>query len=381
MIRTLHRLHAAWVRLPIIVLLLTVTSFVWGQDPSFSQFYANRIYLNPAFTGIEGGISVSGAARAQWIAVDKGFRTYAATAETQLPFVGMGVGLHLLHNQEGIGSFTTNQAGMTLSYTIPGEKHNVHFGFEGRFVQKSIDWEKLVFSEQLDPIYGVVYPGSITPVTEQVMYGDLDFGAIWRHEGDFRLGRKGLRKIRSHLGVSFHHLPYLVSASSEGNDSFFNSNSRVAPRTTIHGGMIIPIKFYQGSGHEISISPNFKLDMQGYKFLDASENITVGTVGMYGMMSNFYLGLFYQNKYYAPSAIHTDALIVTAGGYANAGSKGPRFFFGLSADFNITGVGPAAGSVFEATFRYTFDQNIGFEDRKRGGNRRGKKVLDCKSFF
>ena len=57
-----------------VMLLLCFSHYLSAQDPSFSQFYANRIYLNPAFAGIEGGISATAVARAQWLRADRGFR-------------------------------------------------------------------------------------------------------------------------------------------------------------------------------------------------------------------------------------------------------------------------------------------------------------------
>ncbi|MCO6491809.1 MAG: PorP/SprF family type IX secretion system membrane protein [Phaeodactylibacter sp.] len=365
------------------LLLVPVTGFT--QDPSFSQFYANRIYLNPAFAGMEPGIGISGVARMQWARVDKGFRTYGFSADAQLPVARLGVGLHLLRDTEGIGNLTINQAGLVLSYTIPGPKDNIHFGMEGRLVQKSLDWSRLVFADQLDPVYGVVNASSVTPALDRVFHGDFDFGVVWRHEGSLRMGGRSLHNVRSHLGLSFHHLPYLLSRSARGNDSFLNLESRLAPRTTFHGGIIIPMTVLQGTGMDIAISPNFKFDMQGYRFMSFRENMTVGTVGLYGLVSNFYLGLLYQNRAYLPNALHTDAFILTIGGYTNPQGQGrqqqPSFFFGVSADINSTGVGPAAGSVFEFTFRYRFLPNASANGRLRGPNRRKNRFLDCRHFF
>lgn len=358
-----------------------------AQDPSFSQFYANRIYLNPAFAGLERGITATAAARMQWHQVDKGFRTYNFSVETQLPVIRLGLALHLLKNTEGIGDLTTNQAGVVLSYTIPGDRNNFHFGMEARLVQKTIDWDKFLFSDQLDPVFGVVRPSTLVPLLDKTMYGDFDFGVVWRHDSKLTMGNNSFRKIRSHLGLSFHHLPYLFSKSAEGNDSFFNTGARVAPRTTFHGGMIIPITFLKGTGMDIAFSPNFKLDMQGNKFLNLQENITVGTLGMYTLVNSFYVGLLYQNRFFGPSGQHTDAFILTLGGYANSNGRQrnstPNLFFGISADFNSTGVGPSAGSVFEVTLRYRFltDANIGGRLGGRSGRGSSKRVLDCKSFF
>ncbi|MFT5382964.1 MAG: type IX secretion system PorP/SprF family membrane protein, partial [Saprospiraceae bacterium] len=85
-----------------------------AQDPSFSQFYASRIYLNPAFTGIENGVSFSGTSRNQWGKVDRGFRTYIASVEIQEPFLRSGFGLSLYHDTEGLMQLNTNQ--VSLSY-------------------------------------------------------------------------------------------------------------------------------------------------------------------------------------------------------------------------------------------------------------------------
>ena len=372
-----------WCMLATLLSLFSIPSI--AQDPSFSQFYANRVYLNPAFVGLESGLTVTGAARMQWLRVDRGFRTYGMTVETQMPVVRLGLGFHLLRNEEGIGNLTTNQVGLALSYTIPGKKDNIHFGFEGKVVQKTIDWDRFLFSDQLDPVYGVVQPTSMVPVLDRVMYGDLDFGVVWRHEGDLRIRGKSMQKIRSHLGISFHHLPYLLSKSAEGNDSFLNLDSRVAPRTTIHGGMIIPITFLTGTGMDIAFSPNIKLDMQGYKFMSVNENLMVGTLGFYTLVNSFYMGVLYQNRIYAPNHFHTDAFILTFGGYMNtdkrSGGQQPALFFGVSADLNSTGVGPAAGSVFELTFRYRFMQDLGFGSGKNGRRGGRNRILDCKSFF
>lgn len=356
-----------------------------AQDPSFSQFYANRIYLNPAFAGIEPGVTASGAARMQWYAVDKGFRTVNFTAEMQLPAVKAGLALNVLSNTEGIGNLSTNQAGMVFSYTLPGKTNNIHFGIEGRITQKSIDWSKLVFTDQLDKVYGNIYSSTLTPVNEQVLFGDMDFGVVWRNEGGIKLGKYLPGKIRSHLGVSFHHLPYLFGSSTKGNDSFMNMESRVAPRTTIHGGMIIPLTYFKGQGLNIAISPNFKLDNQGYRFMSLDKNITVGTVGFYTLISDWYFGLLYQNRFYAPSHLHTDALIFTVGGYAATGrqadTRSPNLFYGLSVDVNNSGLGAVAGSVFELTFRYRFDVGLSGTGKARSGRRSSKQILDCKSFF
>nr|MBX2872249.1 PorP/SprF family type IX secretion system membrane protein [Saprospiraceae bacterium] len=343
------------------------------------------VYLNPAFVGLESGITVSATSRMQWLQTDRGFRTSNFTVETQLPHARLGLGVHVLSDTEGIASLRTRMAGAVLSYTIPGKTSNLHFGFEARMVQKDIDWDKLVFTDQLDPMDGLVNPSSVIPAVEKISYGDLDFGIVWRRVGDMRFGKTRWKDVRSQLGVSIHHLPHLISKSAQGNDSFLNRETRIAPRVTFHGGLIIPLSTVRSSGFSLAVSPNFKLDMQGYKFLNSKENITVGTFGMYTLINNYYLGLLYQNRQFVPNTLHTNAYILTFGGYTSTtrGSSGddPRLFFGISVDVNTTGVGPMAGSVFEATIRYRIVPETGWGATRKRTGKSSKRILDCKSFF
>ncbi len=379
----LHKL-LSYASLGLALSITCIPGYLHAQDPAFSQFYANRIYLNPAFAGLEKGITLNAAARMQWLNVDQGYKTVGFSADAQLPALRLGVGLHLMRDEAGLSNFTTTQAGAVFSYTIPGPKDNFHFGFEGRIVQRRLDWDKLVFSDQLDPWDGLVGPSELNSVLDQVSFGDMSFGFVWRHEGKIGAGRRAISKVRSHLGMSLHHLPYLINKNLQGNDSFLNSDHRVRPRTTIHGGLIIPMTLLSGTGTEMAISPNFRLDSQGDQFLNFSQNMTVGTVGVFALVNNFHAGLLYQNRFYLPNDIHTDAFILTLGAYTNSGLRKrnnlPPLFLGISMDLNTTGVGPRAGSAFEFTIRYRFMEDARFGLKMRG-NSSSRNVMDCKRFF
>ncbi len=81
---------SAIVFLPIFLLL---GHAVKAQDPVLSQFFANRSYLNPAFTGLEDGLQISASARNQWFAADRGYSFVTTTAEWQEPLWNSGFGI------------------------------------------------------------------------------------------------------------------------------------------------------------------------------------------------------------------------------------------------------------------------------------------------
>ncbi len=350
-----------------------LSALALGQDPSFSQFYANRTYLNPALTGLQEGTSVALASRMQWVSIDKGFRTYDFALEQQLPFLGVGLGLQFTRDEELFAGFNTQQLGFLFSYTLGGRHSNLHFGFKAGVVQQSIDWDKLIFSGQLDPVYGLVSGQLLTPATDKVSYGDLDFGAAWRWDMNSRKQDRGLM-----MGFSLHHLPWLLSRSAEGNSSFLNVDARPASRLTLHAAMRLPANvFRHGAKGVLYWMPVFKWDVQSYKLLKLDESVMVTTTGINLFVEQFYAGIMYQNRLLTPNARHTDALIFTVGGYTlrKKSDVEPRFFIGLSADFNLTGLSLSSGQVYELQMRYVFEGLI-----KARGKMKKKARVKCPTF-
>ncbi|MBK6904987.1 MAG: type IX secretion system membrane protein PorP/SprF [Saprospirales bacterium] len=79
---------------PLLTLLISILfSALQAQDPHFSQFFANRVYLNPAYAGLDPGWTVTMNYRNQWFGIPDGdistfnqsFRTYQVTADLQAP--------------------------------------------------------------------------------------------------------------------------------------------------------------------------------------------------------------------------------------------------------------------------------------------------------
>lgn len=349
----------------------------FAQDPSFSQFYANRIYLNPAFTGLERGISVAGVSRLQWINVDEGFRTYGFTAEIQEPFIRSGIGLSLFHNTQGLAQLNSTSVGMSYSYLIPLDNHNIHIGIEALWNQKTVDWDEITFSDQLDAVNGVVYSSTFVPILEKTTYTDFNMGVLWRFNTDMKIGKRKFKNTRHSIGFSMHHLPALFGTNS-GGESLQNLPTQLIPRMTFHAGSMIPLTFFNSTKKEIMISPNIKVDVQGDALLQFEENLQVFTYGGYFLYEGVYVGALYQNKNIFSSHRNTNAWILAVGAYVES-DKDSRMFFGFSYDANTTGVGARAGGVYEVAFRWTGNAKVSiFGDGKK---RRSKRSLDCYRFF
>jgi len=84
------------------VLMLFVVSFIAkSQDNQYSQFFANKIYLNPAFTGTEVCPRVILGFRDQWPGMQGEYVSYTASYDQTINKVGFGVFLTQMMPVEG----------------------------------------------------------------------------------------------------------------------------------------------------------------------------------------------------------------------------------------------------------------------------------------
>ena len=70
--------------LPIILLLIGMNTKIVSQDIEFSQFYATKNYLNPAFTGLTSDQSFSSTYRNQWPGIENAYNTHFISYDKKL---------------------------------------------------------------------------------------------------------------------------------------------------------------------------------------------------------------------------------------------------------------------------------------------------------
>jgi type IX secretion system PorP/SprF family membrane protein len=264
-----------------------------AQDPQFTQFYANPLYLNPAFAGSKICPRISLNYRNQWPAIPGQFVTYSASYDQHVDVLSGGLGLMVYNDQAGSGTLrTTNISGM-YSYTLNvSSTFSIRAGFQASYFQKTIDWSDLTFGDMIDPRYGFVYPTGETPGSDQVNNADFSVGFLGYSEKVF-------------VGAAIHHL-------TEPVESFFSdNNARLYRKYTVHAGMNIP--FNDRFPEEGSISPNILFQRQG-----PAQQLMLG---LYGKKGPFVLGLWYRTR---------DSFIVLGG------IQLENFRFGYSYDLTVS---------------------------------------------
>ena len=231
-----------------ILLLLAILTGVLSmdlqaQDPAFSQFYANQLYLNPALAGSARCPRVILNYRNQWPGLTSNYVTYSASYDQYVDAISGGIGLQAYHDRAGSAVIQTNHISGMYAYQLAIDRNiSIKAGFQATYYQKAIDWSQLTFGDMIDARYGFIYNTMETPIEAPV--NKLDFSA------GFLAFTQTL-----YFGFAAHHL-------TEPDESFFkNTESKLPRKYTAHGGALIPLN--KENPEDGSISPNIIYQRQG----------------------------------------------------------------------------------------------------------------------
>ena len=301
-----------WVLLLFIIVGVNKTTF--GQDPIFTQFYANPMYLNPAFAGSRVCPRVALNYRNEWPNISGNFVTTAAAFDQKVESLHGGLGLIVL-TDNAAKTVKTTRISAVYAYNQPITRElSINFGIEATYFQKSLDWNKLTFNDMIDPRRGFVYP------TNDLSRGGASSGV------DFSAGIIGYTE-KFFVGFATHHL-------TEPNESLMNSLDVPLPRRyTAHIGSVIPLEADGGrySRTDAFISPNIIFTQQGtFQQLN---------MGLYIKKSSLTGGVWYRNN---------DAFIITVG------LESEYIKLGYSYDITVSKLSLGSGGSHEVSMGFNF---------------------------
>ena len=275
-----------------------------AQDPVFSMFYLNNIVLNPAYTGINRDLKFTALSRLQWTGLPGKMQTTTASLDVACPKSRLGFGAVFYNDVAGDAFLTKNQGNFSLAAHIPA-RYPRNFGLKflrGRkFImsaalqygvgQKRVDWNNLVFSDQLDEVFGIVKPSDAPIGAAEVtnVIHDLGAGFLFRSE----INRNG---SYISLGAAGYHLNKPV-------ESFYGTDYRIPLRYSVHAFINFRIsgKYSNKVPVYLTVGGNF----------DRQETLqTLQTGGTFTFGKNFLLGLWYRNQNFSLPNINTDAAVI-----------------------------------------------------------------------
>ena len=201
-----------------------------SQDIAFSQFIYNPIFLNPAACGIERGLRASLNYHRDLALSSSKFETLGLSFDQSLHDLDMkglgGTGLFLLKTQEGDGRLNTLELGIPLTARVEmNENWVMQASIAPVIYEKYIDWDRLVFGDQIDPYYGVILPTAqmgFSDARNSIHFFDFHVGLWARYETD-PSNQMNVDNNVFDIGISAQHVP-------EPNQSFFSLVSKLPTR-------------------------------------------------------------------------------------------------------------------------------------------------------
>jgi type IX secretion system PorP/SprF family membrane protein len=300
--------------------LVTIVPSSYSQDPQFSQFYANPLYLNPALAGATLCPRLIGNFRDQWPATGGAFITYNGSYDQYVNFLHGGVGLLFTADRTGGGNLNTTSVSLMYAYKFNITSHlYASVALQGGYYQRHLVWENLTFEDMIDAQGQVTLPTSEKPPDYPTVRAP-DFSA-----GIF-MGWDDL----VYAGFSVAHM-------TQPRNGFYSDNSTfLYIKYTVHAGSVIDLKKgYGSSDREFSISPNV-LYQQQYKFHQLN-------IGLYLTIDPFVGGLWFRHNFE-----NADALIPLVGiHYKN-------LRVGYSYDITLSKLSGVSGGAHEVSASWQF---------------------------
>lgn len=267
-------------------------TIVGAQDPIFSQYYAAPLQMNPAFAGNGYAPSFNLNYRNQWPEIPNAYQTYAASYDQYLDYINSGVGIMMLADNAGDGTLQTLKISGIYSYRLKvTDDMFVKFGADASVVQARLDWDKLVFLDQLDVENGAIGPNGNPYPSAEVRPDDLTNTYL-----DISAGVLAYSKY-IYGGFSVKHL-------NTPNESLLgikdNLNEGLPLRYSLHLGGEIPLFQNNKNIKKAFISPNLLWIRQA-------------EFGQLNVGSYAGLGMIYAGVWYRYSKTNSDAAIFLVG--------------------------------------------------------------------
>jgi len=302
------------------ILYIFNTNNTYGQDPEFTQFYANILYLNPAFAGSEKCPRIGLSYRNQWPKLRSTYVTYSLAYDQRVDFLEGGLGLLIYEDVQASGALTTFNASGMYSYNININRYfNIRGGFQVSYMQKHLGNE-FIYPDMIDPLYGPIFP-----TNEEVIPTNST-----RNIFDFSAGVVGFTKSH-YFGIAVHHL-------TQPEESFRGNHDAVLPRKfTIHYGTTIPLRARGFRRGELSISPNFLFQQQ--------RDFQQFNYGLYLNRKSIVAGLWVRQNF----KFHYDAVMLVIG-YIQKKLK-----FAYSYDLTVSKLRNSTLGAHEISFGYVFN--------------------------
>jgi type IX secretion system PorP/SprF family membrane protein len=233
------------------------------QDPQFTQYMYNNLFINPAYAGVENRTKFQALYRSQWTGYqatfDPGTAPNTAMVSLNTPILRLRSGFGFFATNDRQGAQITNQAQISYSYHFPVAKGKLSLGIRGGMFVQTLDFDVYRAIDPSDYILanrtgkeaqarpdlglGVFY-------TSEKFYGGLSVNHLT--EAQFNFGTDKLKNpLNRHIYITagyYYDLTYqIVLSPSVLFKSDFNTTSvEVSSVATYNQKFSAGLSFRQG---------------------------------------------------------------------------------------------------------------------------------------
>jgi type IX secretion system PorP/SprF family membrane protein len=286
----------------ILLLICVVFGTAFGQqDPHFTQYFDNTLFVNPAYAGSRGMMNITSIHREQWVGFDGRPRSTTFSMHSPLNYESVGLGFTMVADQ--IGPIRQNMFYADFSYTLKfkNNKSKLSFGVKAGMNLINIGTTDLNTTVDNDSKLALGVRNKINP--------NVGFGVYYHTPGFF-------------LGVSS---PKIMENTYDGLDNSNNKERR-------HYFGIIGGVFKVGGDWKLRPAAQVKMTT------GAPISIDLSTAAIFA--EKFWMGVNY--RYDAAVGVFTQFQIT------------PQFKMGLASDFGIKELRNYNDGTFELMASYDF---------------------------
>lgn len=245
----------------LIFLFCVYSIWSFSQDAGYSQFYANPLYLNPAFTGTSSHPRFSANYRNQWPSLGNTYVNYSVSFDQFLKSLNGGLGFQISNDTEGSGKITSSSANAIYSHHIKiNNRFFVDAALQAGATYIGFNKSGLIFPSEINELNGAIEPNeSILLEDASKIYPDFAIGFLGQLDSYF-------------FGLSIHHLTRpdesLISGDQKGYlPRKYTVNIGARTHKLQHGLLSKPY----------TLSPNIIYQQQGsFKQLNLGMYINIG---------------------------------------------------------------------------------------------------------
>jgi type IX secretion system PorP/SprF family membrane protein len=295
-----------------------------AQDPQFSQFFSNPLYLNPAFAGTGTYPRIVSNYRNQWPSSGNTFVTYNFSYDKYVLAMKGAIGFQTLYDREVSGNINTIQSSFVYCYHVKvNDRLFFTSALQAGFIYKQFNTGNLIFPGMINQENGSINGSYALPVESgQKIFPDFSFGMVGQQD--------------------FVYFGFALSHLTEPNQSIIEGDNmgNLPMKFTAHIGAKANDFIRSLFSKEFSVSPNAIYQQQGvFKQMN---------FGMYMTHKTVTLGAWYRNNLSA----RPDAAI------AMIGYSTPLMQLGYSFDYVLSDLSMYSMGSHEISLIFYIGNNI-----------------------